>query len=66
MQSIVIEIQRQSTDLYKVQLYNQQFVVGAPAIYVVKVYECHLIDWALLLAKQGMNYPDELQQSEGL
>ena len=40
-QCIVIEIQRQSTDLYKVQLCNQQFFVGVPAIYMVKVYECH-------------------------
>ena len=46
-------------------LYNRQFVVGGPAIYVV-VYECHALDWALPLAKQGMNYSDELQQSEGL
>ena len=38
MQSIVIEIQRQSADLYKVQLCNRQFFVGVPAIYVVKVY----------------------------
>ena len=36
-----IEIQQQSADLYKVQLCNQQFFVGVPAIYVVKVYECH-------------------------
>ena len=28
---------------------------GVPAIYVVKVYEYHPLDWALLLAKQGMN-----------
>ena len=40
-QSTVIEIQRQSADLYKVQLCNRQFFVGVPAIYMVKVYECH-------------------------
>ena len=40
-QSIVIEIQRQSADLYKVQLCNRQFFVVSTAIYVVKVYECH-------------------------
>ena len=40
-QNIVIEIQRQSADLYKVQLCNRQFFEGVPAIYVVKVYECH-------------------------
>ena len=40
-QSIVIEIQRQSADLYRVQLCNQQFFVVSAAIYVVKVYECH-------------------------
>ena len=43
-QSIGIEIQRQSADLYKVQLCSQQFFVGVPAIYVVKVYECHPLD----------------------
>ena len=37
-QSIVIEIQRQSADLYKVQLCNRQFSVVSTAIYVVKVY----------------------------
>ena len=40
-QSIVIEIQQQSADLYKVQLCNRQFFVGVPAIYMVKVYKCH-------------------------
>ena len=40
-QSIVIEIQRQSADLYKTQLCNRQFFVVSTAIYVVKVYECH-------------------------
>ena len=40
-QCIVIEIQRQSADLYEVQLCNRQFFVSVPAIYVVKVYECH-------------------------
>ena len=40
-QSIVIEIQRQSADLYKVQLCNRQFFVVSTAVYVVKVYECH-------------------------
>ena len=40
-QSIVIEIYRQSADLYKVQLCNRQFFVVSTAIYVVKVYECH-------------------------
>ena len=39
-QSIVIEIQRQSADLYEVQLCNRQFFVGVSAIYVVKVCEC--------------------------
>ena len=43
-QSIVIEIQRQSADLYKVQLCNRQFSVVSTAIYVVKVYECHPLD----------------------
>ena len=43
-QSIVIEIQRQSADLYKVQLCNRQFFVVSTAIYVVKVYECHPLD----------------------
>ena len=43
-QSISIEIQRQSADLYKVQLCNRQFFVGATAIYVVKVCECHPLD----------------------
>ena len=43
-QSIVIEIQRQSTDLYKVQLCNRQFFVVSTAVYVVKVYECHPLD----------------------
>ena len=46
-QSIVIEIQRQSADLYKVQLCNQQFFVVSTAVYVVKVYECHPLDWVL-------------------
>ena len=32
MQSFVIEIQRQSADLYKVQSGNQQFFVGVPAM----------------------------------
>ena len=40
-QSIVVEAQRQSADLYKVQLCNRQFFVVSTAIYVVKVYECH-------------------------
>ena len=40
-QSIVIKIQQQSADLYKVQLCNRQFFVVSTAIYVVKVYECH-------------------------
>ena len=40
-QSIVIEIQRQSADLYKVQLCNRQFFIVSTAVYVVKVYECH-------------------------
>ena len=40
-QSIVIEIQRQSADLCKVQLCNRQFFVVSTAVYVVKVYECH-------------------------
>ena len=40
-QGIVIEIQRQSADLYKVQLCNRQIFVVSTAIYVVKVYECH-------------------------
>ena len=40
-QSIVVEFQRQSADLYKVQLCNRQFFVVSTAIYVVKVYECH-------------------------
>ena len=44
-QSIVIEIQRQSADLYKVQLCNRQFFVVSTAIYVVKVYECHPLDY---------------------
>ena len=43
-QSIVIEIQRQSADLYKVQLCNRQFFVVSTAVYVVKVYECHPLD----------------------
>ena len=43
-QSIVTEIQRQSADLYKVQLCNQKFFVVSTAIYVVKVYECHPLD----------------------
>ena len=43
-QSFVIEIQRQSADLYEVQLCNQQFFVVSTAIYVVKVYECHPLD----------------------
>ena len=43
-QSIVIEIQRQSADLYRVQLCNRQFFVVSTAIYVVKVYECHPLD----------------------
>ena len=40
-QSFVIEIQRQSADLYKVQLCNRQFFVVSTPIYVVKIYECH-------------------------
>ena len=40
-ESIVIEIQRQSADLYKVQLCNRQYFVVSTAVYVVKVYECH-------------------------
>ena len=44
-QSIVVEAQRQSADLYKVQLCNRQFFVVSTAIYMVKVYECHpLVD----------------------
>ena len=39
--SIVVEAQRQSADLYKVQLCNRQFFVVSTAIYVIKVYECH-------------------------
>ena len=35
-QSIVVEAQRQSADLYKVQLCNRQFFVVSTAIYVVK------------------------------
>ena len=49
-QSIVIEIQRQFADLYKVQLCNRQFFVGVPAIYVVKVYECHPLGTVFALA----------------
>ena len=44
-QSIVIEIQRQSADLYKVQLCNRHFFVVSTAIYVVKVYERHPLDY---------------------
>ena len=40
--------------------------VGVPAIYVVMVYECHPLDWALLPTKQGINCSDELQQNEAL
>ena len=40
-QSFVIEIQRQSADLCKVQLCNRQFFVVSILIYVVEVYECH-------------------------
>ena len=37
--------QRPSADLYKVKLCNPQFLVGVPAIYVVKVCrECHPLD----------------------
>ena len=43
-QSIVIEIQRQSADLYKVQLCNRQFFVVSIAINMVNVYECHPLD----------------------
>ena len=46
-QSIVIEIQRQSGDLYKVQLCNRQFVVST-AIYVVKAYECHQLQLPIM------------------
>ena len=55
-QSIVIDIQRQSADLYKVQLCNRQFFVGVPAIYVVKVYECHPLAINDYLATQTFNY----------
>ena len=47
-QSIVIEIQRQSADLYKVQLCNRQFFVVSTALYVVKVYECHPLDMPII------------------
>ena len=50
-QSTVIEIQRQSADLYKVQLCNRQFFVVSTAIYVVKVYECHPLDMILHLSR---------------
>ena len=50
-QSIVIEIQRQSADLYyKVQLCNRPFFVVSTAIYVVKVYECHPLGIMNLIA----------------
>ena len=49
-QSIVIEIQRQTADLYKVQLCNRQFFVGVPVTYVVKVYECHPLDAVYIVA----------------
>ena len=48
-QSIVVEAQRQSADLYKVQLCNRQFFVVSTAIYVVKVYECHPLGLTLLV-----------------
>ena len=51
-QSIVIEIQRQSADWYKVQLCNRQFFVVSTAVYVVKVYECHPLVAALKLRAQ--------------
>ena len=57
-QSIVVEAQRQSADLYKVQLCNRQFFVVSTAIYMVKVYECHPLDSihpvAILELKRGL------------
>ena len=55
-QGIVIEIQRQSADLYRVQLCNRQFFVVSTAIYVVKVYECHPLDTMLMDVLQLTTY----------
>ena len=56
-QSIVIEIQRQSADLYKVQLCNRQFFfVASTAVYVVKVYECHPLGYTILLILWRSNF----------
>ena len=72
-QSIVIEMQWQSADLYKVQLCNRQFFVVSTTIYVVKVYECHRLlfarFWIRILKEYDMIYKrvwldrDDLQQS---
>ena len=55
-QSIVVEAQRQSTDLYKVQLCNWQFFVVSTAIYVVKVYECHPLDFIIVRLPSTREY----------
>ena len=58
-QSIVIEIQRQSADLYEVQLCNRQFLVVSTAIHVVKVYECHPLDLIWIFISDVMLIPPE-------
>ena len=65
MQSFVIEIQRQSADLYKVQLCNRQFFVVSTPIYVVKVYECHPLDMSVNLqnyACEKLNFKRKLRK----
>ena len=52
-QSIVIEMQWQSADLYKVQLCNRQFFVVSTTIYVVKVYECHPLGCTLKVVAES-------------